>query len=130
MGIFTVNHSKLRIDTTVDGIEGPAGPPWPKGDKGDTGSKRDKGDRGLNTNAQGAKDDVGAQGLSGSGDSVDLSTVLLLDGTQIMTDNLHMNSKRVVSLGNPMVQWMPVTKSMLVPLQTTYWVALRLPKVI
>ena len=101
MGIFTVNHSKLQIDTTVDGIEGPARPPWPKGDKGDTGSKRDKGDRGLNTDAQVAKDDVGAQGLSGSGDSVDLSTVLLLDGTQIMTGNLHMNSKRVVILGNP-----------------------------
>ena len=101
MGIFTVNHSKLQIDTTVDGIEGPAGPPWPKGDKGDTGSKRDKGDRGLNTDAQRAKDDVGTQGLSGSGDSVYLSTVLLLDGTQIMTGNLHMNSKSVVSLGNP-----------------------------
>ena len=39
---------------------------------------------------------------SGSGYSADFSTVLLLlDGTQIMTGNLHMNSKKVFSFGNP-----------------------------
>ena len=57
------------------------------------------------TGAQGLKDDegdTGPQGPSGSGYSADFSTVLLLlDGTQIMTGNLHMNSKKVFSFGNP-----------------------------
>ena len=80
--IFTEGHSK--IDTPVEGIEGPAEPPGPIDDKGDTGPKGDKTDRGLNSAAQGAKEDISSQGPSGSGDSADFSTVLLTKSISIL----------------------------------------------
>ena len=42
IGIFTGNH--IKIDTTVEGVEGPARKPRPKDDQGDTSPKSDKGD--------------------------------------------------------------------------------------
>ena len=62
----------------------------------------------------GDKGDTGSQEPSGSGDSADFSTVLLLDTTQIMTGNLHMYSKRLLTLGIHQVQHMPRIKSMLI----------------
>ena len=102
-------------DTTAQGPKGDVSPQGPKGDKGDTGPqgpKGDKDDSGVrgrkgytgDTGAQGPKGDKGErgpQGPSGSGDSAGLLTVLLSDGTQIMTGNWHMNSKNVVNLGDP-----------------------------
>ena len=43
----------------------------------------------------------GPSGSAGGGGSVDLSTVLLLDGSQKMTSNLDMNSKKVINLSDP-----------------------------
>ena len=62
IGIFTGNH--IKIDTTVEGVEGPARQPRPKDDQGDTGPKSGKGDRGLkgDTGAQRARGDTGDQG--------------------------------------------------------------------
>ena len=42
----------------------------------------------------------GPSGSAGGGGSVDLSTVLLLDGSQKMTSNLDMNSKGATDASN------------------------------
>ena len=85
------------------GNKGDTGLQDPRGDNNDTGVRSRKGDQG-DTEAQGPKGDegdTGPQGPSGSGDSADLLTVLLFDGTQIMTGTLYMNSKKVVNLWDP-----------------------------
>ena len=94
-----------KDDRDRKGDTGAQGAKGDKGDKGDTGaqgppssngdgSQGPKGDKG-DTRAQ------GPQGPSGSGGSVDLSTVLLLDGSQKMTVNLDMNIKKVINLSDP-----------------------------
>ena len=99
-----------KRDNAAQGPTGDIGPEDPKGHKGDTspqgpkgdeddigfrGRKGDKGDTGAQE-PKGDKGDTGPQAPSFSSDSADLSTVFLWPGTQIMTGNLHMNSKYVI----------------------------------